>query len=77
MQWETALVVQKQESASRLTSRMTVVSVTPELVLAQEVSLMIPTRVEMRQRTRQKQAHQSHGLHPGTVTGNPVQLPKF
>ena len=53
MQWETALVVQKQESASRLTTRITVVPVTPELVLAQEVSLMIPTRVEMRQRTRQ------------------------
>ena len=53
MQWETALVIQKQESASRLTSRMTVVPVTPELVLAQEVDLMIPTRVEMRQRTRQ------------------------
>ena len=51
--WETALVIQKQESASRLTSRITVVPVTPELVLAQEVYLMIPTRVEMRQRTRQ------------------------
>ena len=53
MQWETALVIQKQESASRLTSRMTVVPVTPELVLAQEVYMMIPTRVEMRQYTRQ------------------------
>ena len=53
MQWETALVIPKQESASRLTSRITVVPVTPELVLAQEVDLMIPTRVEMRQRTRQ------------------------
>ena len=29
------------------------VPVTPELVLAQEVYLMIPTRVEIRQRTRQ------------------------
>ena len=53
MQWETALVIPKQESASRLTSRMTVVPVTPELVLAQEVYMMIPTRVEMRQHTRQ------------------------
>ena len=53
MQWDTAVVIPKQESASRLTSRMTVVPVTPELVLAQEVNLMIPTRVEMRQQTRQ------------------------
>ena len=53
MRLETTFVYPKQESASRLTSRMTVVPVTPELVLAQEVSLMIPTRVEMRQRTRQ------------------------
>ena len=53
MQWEAALVIPKQESASPLTRRMTVVSVTPELVLAQEVYLMILTRVEMRQRTRQ------------------------
>ena len=53
MQWDTTLVSPKQESASRLTSRITVVPVTPELVLAQEVYMMIPTRVEMRQRTRQ------------------------
>ena len=32
---------------------LTVVPVTPELVLAQEVYLMILTRVEMRQCTRQ------------------------
>ena len=50
MQWETALGIPKQESASRLTSRMTVVPVTPASVLAQEVNLMIPTRAEMRQR---------------------------
>ena len=50
MRWETALVIPKQESASRLTSRMTVVPVTPASVLAQEVNLMIPTRAEMRQR---------------------------
>ncbi|CAH3140542.1 unnamed protein product, partial [Pocillopora meandrina] len=53
MQWETILVIPKQESASRLTSRMTVVPVTPELVLAQEVYMMILARVEMRQCTRQ------------------------
>ena len=53
MQWEATLVIPKQESASLLTSRMTVVPVTPELVLAPEVYLMILTRVEMRQRTRQ------------------------
>ena len=53
MQWEATLVYPKQESASPLTSRITVVPVTPELVLAQEVYMMIPTRVEMRQRTRQ------------------------
>ena len=53
MQGETALVIPKQESASRLISRITVVPVTPELALAQEVYLMIPTRVEIRQRTRQ------------------------
>ena len=53
MQWETAVVIPKQESASRLTTRIIVVPVTPELVLAQEVDLMIPTRVEMRQRTGQ------------------------
>ena len=53
MRWETTLVIPKQESASLLTSRITVVPVTPELVLAQEVYLMILTRVEMRQRTRQ------------------------
>ena len=52
MQWET-LVIPKQESASLLTRRITVVPVTPESVLAQEVSLMIPTLVEIRQRTRQ------------------------
>ena len=49
MQWETAFVIPKQESASRLTSRMTVVPVTPELVLAQEVYLMILIRAEMKQ----------------------------
>ena len=53
MQWETTLIIPKQESASLLTSRMTVPPVTPELVLAQEVYLMTSTRVEMRQRTRQ------------------------
>ena len=53
MQWEATLVIPKQESASLLTSRITVVPVTPELVLAQEVYLMILTRVEMRQCTRQ------------------------
>ena len=53
MQWEATLVYPKQESASPLTSRITVVPVTPELVLVQEVYLMILTRVEMRQRTRQ------------------------
>ena len=53
MRLEAAFVYPKQESASRLTSRMTVVPVTPELVLAQEVYMMIPTRVEMRQHTRQ------------------------
>ena len=53
MQWEATLVIPKQESASLLTSRITVVPVTPELVLAQEVYMMILTRVEMRQRTRQ------------------------
>ena len=42
MQWETALVIPKQESASRLTSRITVVPVTPELVLAREVYLILP-----------------------------------
>ena len=54
MQWEAALVIPNQESASPLTRRITVVPVTPELVLAQEVYLMILTRVEMRQRTRQR-----------------------
>ena len=53
MQWEATLVIPKQESASLLTSRITVVPVTPELVLAQEVYKMIPTPAEMRQRTRQ------------------------
>ena len=53
IQWEATLVIPKQESASLLTSRITVVPVTPELVLAQEVYLMILTRVEMRQCTRQ------------------------
>ena len=53
MQWEATLVYPKQESASPLTSRITVVPVTPELVLAQEVYKMIPTPAEMRQRTRQ------------------------
>ena len=52
MRWETAPVIPKQESASLLTSRMTVLPVTPELVLAHEVYLMSTTRVEMRQRTR-------------------------
>ena len=50
---EATLVIPKQESASLLTSRMTVVPVTPELVLAQEVYKMIPTPAEMRQRARQ------------------------
>ena len=52
MQWE-ADFIPKQESASWLTTRITVVPVTPELVLAQEVEMMIPTRAEIRQRTRQ------------------------
>ena len=43
----------KQESASSLTRRMTVIPVTPELVLAPQVYMMTPTHVEMRQRTRQ------------------------
>ena len=53
MRWETNLVYPKQESASPLTRRITVVPVTPASVLAQEVYMMIPTRAEMRQRTRQ------------------------
>ena len=53
MRWETTLVIPKQESASPLTRRMTVVPVTPASVLAQEVYMMIPTRAGMRQRTRQ------------------------
>ena len=53
MQWETTLINPKQELASPLTSRISVPPVIPELVLAQEVDMMIPTRVEMRQRARQ------------------------
>ena len=52
MLWET-LINPKQESESPLTRRMTVLPVTPELVLAQEVYMMTPTRVEMRQRSGQ------------------------
>ena len=81
MRQETTLVYPKQESASPLTRRITVVPATPASVLAQEVYMMIPTRAEMRQRTRQimeiKQAHQSHGVHPGTVTGDTVNFPNF
>ena len=53
MRWETTLVNPKQELASLLTNRMTVLPVTLELVLAQEVYMMTLTRVEMRQGTRQ------------------------
>ena len=53
MRWETTLVFPKQESVSPLTRRMTVVPVTHASVLAQEVYMMILTRAEMRQRTRQ------------------------
>ena len=53
MWWDTTLMTPKQESASSLTSRMTVILVTPELVLAPQVYMMTPTRVEMRQRARQ------------------------
>ena len=53
MRWETTLVNPKQELASLLTNRMTVLPVTLELVLAQEVYLMTLTPVEMRQDTRQ------------------------
>ena len=52
MQWKAAFIP-KQESASWLTTRITVVPLTPELVLAQEVEMMIPTRAEMRQTTGQ------------------------
>ena len=53
MWWDTTLMTPKQESASSLTSRMTVILATPELVLAPQVYMMTPTRVEMRQRARQ------------------------
>ena len=53
MRWETVISNPKQESVSPQTSRMTVRLVTPGLVLAQEVYMMTPTLVEMRQRTRQ------------------------
>ena len=53
MRWETSLIYPKQELASLLTNRMTVLPVTLELVLAQEVYMMTLTRVEMRQGTRQ------------------------
>ena len=53
MRWETTLVNPKQELASLLTNRMTVLPVTLELVLAQEVYMMTLTPVEMRQGTRQ------------------------
>ena len=53
MRWETVISNPKQESVSPQTSRMTVLPVTPGLVLAQEVYMMTPTLVEMRQRTRQ------------------------
>ena len=53
MRWEATLVNPKQESASRPTGILTVVPVTPASVLAQEVDMMISTRAEMRQRTRQ------------------------
>ena len=53
MWWDTTLMTPKQESASSLTSRITVVPVTPELVLAPQVYMMTPTHVEMRQRARQ------------------------
>ena len=75
MRWEITLVYPKQESASPLTRRINVVPATPALVLAQEVYMMIPTRAEMIMEI--KQAHQSHGLHPGTVTGDTVNFPNF
>ena len=53
MRWETVISNPKQESVSPQTSRMTVLPVTLGLVLAQEVYMMTPTLVEMRQRTRQ------------------------
>ena len=53
MRRETVLVYPKQASALLLTNRMTVLPVTLELVLAQEVYMMTPTRVEIRQRTCQ------------------------
>ena len=53
MRWETTLVFPKQESSSPLIRRMIVVPVTPASVLAQEVYMMILTRAEMRQCTRQ------------------------
>ena len=43
----------KTRWALLLTNRMTVLPVTLELVLAQEVYMMTPTRVEIRQRTCQ------------------------
>ena len=49
MCWETILVIPKQESALLLTRKMTVLPVTPELVLVQEVYMMTPIRVEMKQ----------------------------
>ena len=51
MQWEATLVIPKQESASLLTRRITVIPVTPELVLAQGVIMMTQTHVEIRQHT--------------------------
>ena len=79
MRWETTLVYLKQESASLLTRRVTVVPVTLTLVLAQEVHKMTPTRVEMRQRIRQ--IMETSTLKPwGTSSYNDrikVNFPKF
>ena len=79
MRWETTLVYLKQESASLLTRRVTVVPVTLTLVLAQEVHKMTPTRVEMRQRIRQ--IMETSILKPwGTSSYNDrikVNFPKF
>ena len=75
MRWETAPVIPKHESASLLTSRMTVLPVTPELVLAHEVYLMSPTRVEIRQRTRQIMATSTS--KPGAVKEDIVNFPNF
>lgn len=52
--WESTNLTPKQESASLLTSRMTALLATPESVLAQEGTMMTPTRAEMKQHARLK-----------------------